>query len=449
MRPAILPSPAPGVIPRDQIPAAVAWLNSKHAIVMAGGRTLIWTLTWDRGLQRHLWQQYSLSDFRAFYLAYTVAEGKRPRPLTDVWLEDAECRRYEDVVFDPCAAPETGVLNLWRGFAVDAAPGDWSRLREHLYEVVAGANETSYDYLLGWMARMIQRPAEPAGTAIVLRGAQGAGKGIVARALGRFLGEHFVHLSHTGQLTNRFNGVLVNALMVFADEVVWAGDRAGEGALKALITEPTLAIERKGREVVTVRNMVHLLMATNSEWAAPVGIGDRRFCVLEVSPERVKDTAYFSALAHEQSNGGASAFLWELMRHPLDDYKPGDLPQTLARRDQVTASLQPLDRWLHDCLAAGRIGDRQWGEQETEVERQKLYDDYLAVMGKWRVFNPSSQSWLGRLLKNRIPGLLTIQNGITGTRSYVLPPLARTRMMFERFIGNDLPWPSDEPDTRG
>src|SRR5678815_146256 len=133
MRQETIPAPAPGLISNDGIDSAIAWLNSKHAIIMAGGRTLIWTLHWDRALSRHVWQQYSLSDFRAFYLAYQVADGKRPRPLTDVWLEHALCRRYEDVVFDPKAAPETGVLNLWRGFAVDPVQGTWPRLQEHLY----------------------------------------------------------------------------------------------------------------------------------------------------------------------------------------------------------------------------------------------------------------------------------------------------------------------------
>jgi Family of unknown function (DUF5906) len=438
------PAPMPGLIDRDHIDHAVAWLNSQHALIFDGSRTLIWTSSWDRALQRDVWHQCSVADFRLFYLAYTVAEGRRPRPLTEVWLSHPDARRYTDVVFEPGSAPETGVLNLWRGWNVDPEPGEWPRLKEHLYEIVASANETTYDYLLGWMARMIQHPSEPAGTAIVLRGAQGAGKGLLARSLGNFLGQHFIHLSHTGQLTNRFNSVLVNALLVFADEVVWAGDRAGEGALKALITEPTLAIERKGREVVTVKNMVHLLMATNSDWAAPVGIGDRRFCVVEVSDARVRDQPYFSALAQEQTNGGASAFLYDLLSYDLTGYHVSHLPPTIARRDQMTASFAPVDRWLHDCLASGQIGGSEWRQtEETKIDRQKLYDDYLSAMTKWREPRPANQAWLGRLLTKRLPGLRTSQQSVTGIRSYLLPPLPRARMAFERFAGNDLPWPSD------
>ena len=59
-------------------------------------------------------------------------------------------------------------LNLWRGFAVKPCQGSWDHLKEHLYEIVASGNADLYDYLLGWMARMVQQPSEPAGTALVL-----------------------------------------------------------------------------------------------------------------------------------------------------------------------------------------------------------------------------------------------------------------------------------------
>ncbi len=437
-------APAPGVIPHDQLDQAIAWLNSQHALVYDGTDCVIWTTYIDPTLRRRQWRQSSLAAFRAFYGAYQVPTGGRLRSLADIWLSHADAKRYQEVVFDPGASPTSGVLNLWRGFALDPQPGDWSRLREHLYEIVAGGNEVCYDYLMNWMACMVQRPTDPAGTAIVLRGRQGAGKGIVARLLGQLLGDHFIHLSHTGQLTNRFNAVLVNALFVFADEVVWAGDRQGEGALKALITEPTLAIERKGREIVTVRNVVHLLMATNHEWAAPVGLGDRRFCVLDVADARIGDMGYFHDLALEQTNGGAAAFLFDLLAHPLNGYQSHAVPKTIARRDQIIASLGPVDRWLHDCLQMGQIGQTEWREEFTRVDRGKLYEDYLTAMTKWRTFAPANQVWLGRLLHRRIPAMRTTQNSFG--RAYLLPSLAESRRAFEVNIGNDLAWPSAEEE---
>ena len=39
-------------------------------------------------------------------------------------------------------------------------------------------------------------------------------------------------------------------LVVYADEAFWAGDKKAEGVLKAMITEDTIQIEMKGKDVV-------------------------------------------------------------------------------------------------------------------------------------------------------------------------------------------------------
>ena len=49
-------------------------------------------------------------------------------------------------------------------------------------------------------------------------------------------------------------------MLVFADEAFWAGDKASEGALKAMVTEEQLPIEYKGKDVLYVKNHIHLLV---------------------------------------------------------------------------------------------------------------------------------------------------------------------------------------------
>ena len=45
----------------------------------------------------------------------------------------------------------------------------------------------------------------------------------------------------------------------FLDEALWAGDKQGEGTLKALITEPTFQLEAKFRDPITVKNRLRML----------------------------------------------------------------------------------------------------------------------------------------------------------------------------------------------
>ena len=84
--------------------------------------------------------------------------------------------------------------------------------------------------------------------------------------------------------------------MLFGDEAVWGGEKSTESVLKQLITEPSMIIEMKGKDVFEVRNFLRLMLATNSEWAAPVSLTDRRYFVLNVSDSRKNDHDFFKNL---------------------------------------------------------------------------------------------------------------------------------------------------------
>ena len=62
------------------------------------------------------------------------------------------------------------------------------------------------------MANLVQHPGQPGEVAIVMRGPQGTGKGVFARALGSLVGHHFVPVSHPRHLKGNFNAHLEDAL---------------------------------------------------------------------------------------------------------------------------------------------------------------------------------------------------------------------------------------------
>jgi hypothetical protein len=77
----------------------------------------------------------------------------------------------------PAAAAEVNeCLNLWQGWGIEAKPGDWSLVRQHIDEVLAGGNEEFAEYIVKWIAWSIQNPAAPAEVALVLIGEKGVGR---------------------------------------------------------------------------------------------------------------------------------------------------------------------------------------------------------------------------------------------------------------------------------
>ncbi len=170
-------------------------------------------------------------------------------------------------------------------------------MRAHVRDVICGGDDGPYGYVMGWMARCVQKPGKQGEVALVLRGKKGTGKGAFARDFGRLFGQHFIHVTNSKHLVGNFNAHLEDAVVVFADEAFWAGDKRDEGVLKALVTEPTITIEAKHRNARAAKNVTHLIVASNSDWAVPASGAERRYCVLDVSDAHLQDHAYFQALA--------------------------------------------------------------------------------------------------------------------------------------------------------
>ena len=124
--------------------------------------------------------------------------------------------------------------------------------------------------------------------------------------------------------------------------------------MKGLITEPTLDIERKTIDVITLPNCLKILKATNNAWAAPVEANDRRYAVFELSDEHANDQQYFGPILRELEHGGRSAMLHDLLKFDLQGWHPRtDLPSNAAKAEQQILSLPPELQWLLGILTEG------------------------------------------------------------------------------------------------
>ena len=184
-------------------------------------------------------------------------------PLGHWWTSHTRRRTYKGLTFRPDMQAEVvnDRLNLWRGWGVAPIKGDYSLMQRHILEVLAADNDEASTYIMNWLAWAVQHPAEQAEVALVLKGGRGTGKGTLGNAMMHIFGQHAVHVSSIKHLIGHFNMHLRDACFLFADEAYWPGDKSSEGALKRLITEPTLLIEPKFVDAMTVPNMLHVLMA--------------------------------------------------------------------------------------------------------------------------------------------------------------------------------------------
>lgn len=417
---------------------ALPGMNERYFVVgNTGGRCLVAEEQWCAVMRRHRLSFQSFSDFRNRYRHEWVAVGGKPKRRGDWWLDNERRRQVDQIVFAPMQEVENA-YNLWRGFAVEPRPGDCSKFLAHLHDNVCSGNDQHYRYLMGWLARMIQRPDTPGEVAVVMRGNKGTGKGKVAQIVGSLLGRHYLTIANPQHLVGRFNAHLHDTVFLFADESFFAGDKSQESVLKALITEPMFTLEQKFKDAEPTPNYTHILMASNDDWIIRASQRERRYFVLDVASTRLQDHAYFAAIDAEADSGGREALLHVLQNWDLSGFNVRAVPQTRALQEQKEMSLGPIDSWwFHKLLEGDLLPGKGW---PREVEKSAIRDDFLSNMAAWQVRHRGTETILGRYLHRMIPLLGDVRR--PGGRHYVVADLAECRQRWADHNG-DYAWPAD------
>jgi hypothetical protein len=338
-------------------------LNRKHFVISnMGGKCLIANETTDRVSGEAKVTFSTFSDFKNRYSnrkkTIKVEGNDRNIPLSKYWFEHPQRREYEQVVFAP-GKEIPDAYNLWQGFAVkpdtDDSEAKCARYLTHIREIICHDDKELYDYVIKWMANGVKNPDQPGGVALVLRGKMGVGKGEFVRHYGRLFGRNFTPVSKPEHVTGRFNGHLGETILLYADEAFFAGNPQHEPILKALVTEKDHVIERKGIDAIRARSCLHVIMATNDDWAVPVSAGDRRFCCIEVGDERKGRHDYFNAIDEQMKNGGYEALLGFLLAVDLTGFHPEQFPRTAEHDRQRARSRHGVDALVEEICREGKV----------------------------------------------------------------------------------------------
>lgn len=427
----------------------VAELNAKHAAVNVGGQFRVITELVDGAGGRAIIYS-SRADFCHRYEATKVRVGERSRSIAQLWLNSPKRRQYDRIVFAPHAPGRTpvcpgGAYNLFKGFPVEPRKGDCSLYLDHIKNTICSGKVELYEYVIHWMADAVQNVGrERPGVALVLRGAEGTGKGIFVKQFGRLFGSHFRHINRPGHLVGNFNAHLQDTVLLFADEAYWAGNKADEGVLKGLITEETLMIEPKGVNPFEIQNHIRFIFATNNDWAVPAGLNARRFVVLDVNDKHKQDSAHFKAIVDQMNAGGSEALLHYLLNVDLTTANLRRIPVTAALLDQKRRTMAPVEAWFYERAKEGSIRDEDDRWPVAPIPKGELYrcfQEYARGTGK----HVPDLSSFGMSFCKLLPGVGETRITVNGkrVRAYVLPSLADCRARIDEVLGGATSWPEE------
>lgn len=311
---------------------------------------------------------YTKQDFIDFHSDRQIA-GENPAKT----FLDHQSRKSGLMFAPPPVVISPTIFNTYQGRWFESEEGDWPTIRDFIFRIVCRSDQAKYDWLMLWMAHMVQRPGELPGTAVIVRGEGGTGKGTFGDILKKLTFPHCKQIEKESHVLGNFAGEhLSKCILAVVTEAVFGASPKVASELKAMVSSTTMQVEAKGMNVVTAPSYLRLYFDSNDE--VPILIedngSDRRWFVMEISEEVKQDKDYFTTL-RAAMNGDEMAGLL----HHLEQYDPADAgftwtdvmkaPETEERRVMREKSRsEPMQR-LVDVLNEGEVTLRVSGELET------------------------------------------------------------------------------------
>lgn len=311
-------------------------------------------------------QPISQSDFKSRLSGEVIVIGtdtnSNPKYVSasKFWIGNSKKRIYKKIVFTNSSVDDS-TYNLFSGFGIKPKKGNCEKILNHIKEVICSNDEINNDAFLKLLAWQLQNIGKPSRIITALKStAQQAGKGcLLSDILAVIYGNAGFVTSEIGQIVTRFNDTIRGKAYIFLDEALFSGDRKAANAIKSLATCTRMGVETKGIPTVQFPIAVNLFLATNHDDAAHIEESDARYWILEVSPHKVGNTAYFKDLYEEIENGGREALMDYLLSIDISNFIPSrDIPKyNAAKEAMIRNSINPYDarKWLEECCDTGML----------------------------------------------------------------------------------------------
>ena len=287
------------------------------------------------------------------------------------------------------------VFNTFQGFGCQPQTGDITLILKHIREVLCARDDKAADYFIEWLAHIVQKPNEKPTVAILIKSAEGTGKGTVYRLLKKVLGANAHQVNGSYQIMGRFNGILAGRLLIFGDEVDMTDKKVFDKA-KGMISEPTISMELKGIDPEPVPNMARFIFTGNHDQIISAGTRERRFLVLEPSEHMIDDQVYWQSLNTLIDEGGSPAFLDYLQNIDLCNFNPFKAPATKGLIDEKLQGLKPALAYFHSELSKPRPFN---GAARLNASELISTYCYWATDIRLDIQQPAARSQMGKAMK--------------------------------------------------
>ncbi len=330
---------------------------------------------------------YGRNKFRDYMENVVLNDNKT---FIDRWLKDPKLKSYDAIDFIPYGKTcPKNTFNLFTSFEIEKVmtkeKKDFKYIKENI-KLLANDNDDMYDYLIKYLAHLVQKPGILPETALIIMGKQGTGKSMFFEQFGKkILGERYtLQTSNAEAILGRFN-LNKNKLLVVLEETEGKDTFLNSNDIKTKITQERLIFEAKGKDMMKVGNCGRYIFISNNKTPGKIEVSDRRFLVTKCSNRHIQDREFFSKVLEEWNDDVVVRSFYDYLKNvDLTNWCPvKNRVITEEYKDLQQVNIPKMAKWLENkCYELSSLPLKQHKDIDYhDIKRaNELFDDYYQFM---------------------------------------------------------------------
>jgi hypothetical protein len=247
-----------------------------------------------------------------------------------------------------------GEFPLQLAYTLEEGKGDTQEpvdLFRGLVGILASHQPALEEYLLNWLAHMLQKPFQLPGVALIITGRKGYGKDTLFDFLGEFVlgSDYFTNYTENNQLFDHHDTGKVQKLMVKVEEADRAVCMKNSSALKGMITASKMMVNPKNKQPFQTTNFCRYVLTTNKGNPVEFSDGERRYVLLASSGEKKGDLPYWLNLRSKLFTAiGGKQVAEYLLARDISSFIPQSLPANEYQDAVIDSEISIEERFIED-----------------------------------------------------------------------------------------------------
>lgn len=340
-------------------------------------------------------------------------------PFINIWLKDERIRKYTDVdTFPPPLTCPNDIYNLWIPFDMENVT-DWEEKDISIFlnhiKILCNHEEATYDYFINWIAQMVQYPATKT-TMILFQGGEGCGKGRLFSIIEKIVGsnKYFETSCPERDVWGHFNPKMANSFFVHLSELSKKQTQDSENKIKALVTDPALEINQKGKDTISTTSFHRFVVASNDDEPMNTHKGDRRKLLISSSNELKGNIEYFNELSKCINDVNYIKSFYEYLKAipNMDKFNMIPIPMTEYQKLLCELAITPIESFIKDMVS-------ECEEEEIVITSKDLFDKFKTYLHESKTNYEVNIIKFGvRLTNLKLNGIETIKGKMSYSKKF-------------------------------